>query len=149
MDEDCADLLQVRVGDLDAYLQVQAEKLARIDGAEPISIPGLVTRSGRVAIVPFLQWRDVDLKAHMIERLGSQISVKVCNDAVALASAVCATASETELSDMLLILMSEGVGSASIRLGRVHEGFNGFAGEIGQTVLTGRSQARRPTPFNC
>ena len=125
-------------------IRAAGKKRDRVRGIG-ISVPGLVTRSGRVAIAPFLQWRDVDLKAHMIKRLGLQISVKVCNDAVALASAVCATASETEVSDMLLILMSEGIGSASIRQGRVHEGFNGFAGEIGQTVLD--RQIARSSPY--
>jgi len=100
-----------------------------------ISIPGLVGRDGRVAIAPFLQWRNVDLRTQMTERLGSDINVKVCNDAVALASVICSTASESEISDLLLILMSEGIGSAIIRQGRIVEGFNGYAGEIGQMVM--------------
>ncbi len=112
-----------------------------------ISIPGLVGRTGRVAIAPFLQWRDVDLKAHMTDRLGPEISVKVCNDAVALASAICATASDTEVADMLLILMSEGIGSAMIRQGRVVEGFNGYAGEIGQTVMPSPIANSSPQTF--
>jgi predicted NBD/HSP70 family sugar kinase len=100
-----------------------------------VSIPGLVGRDGRVAVAPFLEWRDVDLKTKLTERLGTDFNVRVCNDAVAVASAVCAAASETDISDLLLILMSEGIGSAIIRQGRVAEGFNGYAGEIGQMVM--------------
>lgn len=112
-----------------------------------ISIPGLVGRTGRVAIAPFLEWRDIDLRAHMTERLGPEISVKICNDAVALGSAICASASDVEVSDMLLILMSEGIGSAMIRQGRVVEGFNGYAGEIGQTVLASQTASSSPHTF--
>ncbi len=100
-----------------------------------VSIPGLVGRDGRVAIAPFLDWREVDLKMLLTERLGSDFKIRLCNDAVALANAVSSSASEAETRDMLLILMSEGIGSAIVRQGRVVDGFNGYAGEIGQMVM--------------
>ena len=104
-----------------------------------VSIPGLVARDGRVAIAPFLEWRAVDLKTSLEQQLGSDIGITICNDAVALASVVCAAAPEAEMSDLLLILLSEGIGSAMIRQGRVSDGFNGYAGEIGQMVLGPRA----------
>ena len=127
-------------------IRAAGKKRDRVRGIG-ISIPGLVGRTGRVAIAPFLQWRDVDIKVHMTDRLGPEISVKVCNDAVALASAICATASDIEVADMLLILMSEGIGSAMIRQGRVVEGFNGYAGEIGQTVIPSQIANSSPQTF--
>jgi predicted NBD/HSP70 family sugar kinase len=100
-----------------------------------VSVPGLVGRDGCVAVAPFLEWHNVDLKALLTERLGAGLAIRICNDAVALAHAVCSTTSATETQDLLLILMSEGIGSAFVRQGRVVEGHNGYAGEIGQMVM--------------
>ncbi|TIV65202.1 MAG: ROK family protein, partial [Mesorhizobium sp.] len=41
-----------------------------------------------------------------------------------------------ETEDMLVVLLSEGIGAAIIRNGRVAEGVGGFAGEIGHMVLS-------------
>jgi predicted NBD/HSP70 family sugar kinase len=100
-----------------------------------VSIPGLVGRDGHVAIAPFLEWRNVDLKMLLTARLGTDLKIRLCNDAVALASAVCSSADEADTRDMLLILMSEGIGSAIVRQGRVVDGFSGYAGEIGQMIM--------------
>ncbi len=62
-------------------------------------------------------------------------TIRVCNDAVAVANAICATASPKDVEDVLLVLLSEGIGSAWIRQGSVVEGANGFAGEIGQMIM--------------
>ncbi len=48
---------------------------------------------------------------------------------------ICATASLEDVEDVLLVLLSEGIGSAWIRQGSVVEGANGFAGEIGQMIM--------------
>ena len=100
-----------------------------------VSVPGLVGRGGRIALAPFLGWRNVDLKSMLTRRLGKDANIRVCNDAVAVASAICSAGSETEVSDLLLILISEGIGSALIRNGVVIDGFNGYAGEIGQMIM--------------
>ena len=112
-----------------------------------VSVPGLVGRDGRVAVAPFLGWRNVDLKSMLSERLGADANIRVCNDAVALASAVCSAANETEVADLLLILISEGIGSAMIRNGIVVEGFNGYAGEIGQTIMAPNLASPESTTF--
>lgn len=100
-----------------------------------VSVPGLVGRDGRVAIAPFLGWKDIDLRLLLSERLGAEVDIRVCNDAVAVASAFCAVADRAEALDLLLVLMSEGIGSAIVRQGQVIDGFNGYAGEIGQMVM--------------
>jgi len=71
----------------------------------------------------------------LTERLGQGVNVRLCNDAAAAASAICSAANEMEASDLLLILISEGIGGTIVRNGSVVEGFNGFSGEIGQMVM--------------
>lgn len=104
-----------------------------------VAVPGLIGRDGRVVVAPLLGWRGIDLKGLLAARLPEAETIRVCNDAVAVANAICATASPADVEDLLLVLMSEGIGSAWIRQGSVVEGANGFAGEIGQMIMA-------PTP---
>ena len=100
-----------------------------------VAVPGLVDREGRIRNAPLLEWRDVDLQSRLKSGLDTPAEVRICNDAVALACAVCATATEAEKGEFLLVLMSEGIGSALVRDGKVIEGANGYAGEIGQLTM--------------
>lgn len=100
-----------------------------------VSIPGLVNRDGCVVVAPLLGWRGVDVKALLRAALPEIDDIRICNDAVAVGSAICANAAEGEMEDVLLVLISEGIGSVAIRQGRVVEGHNGFAGEIGQMIM--------------
>ncbi len=104
-----------------------------------VSVPGLIGRDGRVVVAPLLGWRSIDLKGLLGARLPEAERIRVCNDAVSVANAICATASPKGVEDVLLVLLSEGIGSAWIRQGSVVEGANGFAGEIGQMIMA-------PTP---
>lgn len=111
-----------------------------------ISIPGLVDRRGFIKSAPFLEWRDVDLRGRLRTRFGEGLEIRVCNDAVALARAICATAGEADTREFLTVLMSEGIGSALVQQGRVVEGANGYAGELGQMVMAATcGQGRRDT----
>jgi predicted NBD/HSP70 family sugar kinase len=76
----------------------------------------------------------------MSTALDGGYKVHICNDAVALASAVAADAVEQDLSDVLLILLAQGIGSAHLRQGRVVEGAHGLGGEIGHMVLGNQPQ---------
>jgi predicted NBD/HSP70 family sugar kinase len=110
-----------------------------------VSIPGIV-KSGCVISAPWLGWNDVDVRAELSKRIKWRLPVEVCNDAVALASAVRAEAGDSEMQDVLLILLAQGIGSAHIRQGRIVEGAHGFAGEIGHMVMGARaSQADTDT----
>jgi predicted NBD/HSP70 family sugar kinase len=115
-------------------IQTLGRRRNRVRGVG-VSVPGLIGRDGRVAIAPLLEWQDLDLRALLDARLKTDLNVRICNDAVALASAVCSSTSDAETQDLLLILLSEGIGSAIVREGRVVEGFNGYAGEIGQMIM--------------
>lgn len=136
-----------------ARLTTMAERVMRRAGTNRdrirgigISIPGLVDRRGFIKSAPFLEWRDVDLCGRLRTRFGEGLEIRACNDAVALARAICATAGEADTREFLTVLMSEGIGSALVQQGRVVEGANGYAGELGQMVMaTTCGQGRRET----
>jgi predicted NBD/HSP70 family sugar kinase len=99
-----------------------------------VSIPGIV-REGRVVSAPWLNWRDIDLATPLALHSKPYVKIQICNDAVALASAVRAEAAESELDDVLLLLLAQGIGSALIRQGKVVKGAHGLGGEVGHMVM--------------
>jgi predicted NBD/HSP70 family sugar kinase len=100
-----------------------------------VSAPGLVDRSGRVVVAPFLRWHDVPLKQLLDGRKDLPWPVTVCNDAVAFANAERAVANERDAQNMLLFLLTEGLGGAIVQRGQIFEGAHGYAGELGHMVM--------------
>ena len=100
-----------------------------------VSVPGLVDRSGKVVVAPFLGWYNVPLKQLMSERDEIAWPVTVLNDAVAFAHAERTMARELDTQNMLLMLLSEGLGGAIVQRGQILEGANGYAGELGHMVM--------------
>jgi predicted NBD/HSP70 family sugar kinase len=100
-----------------------------------VSVPGLVDRSGRVVVAPFLRWRDVPLKQILSARDDLPWAITVCNDAVAFANAERTIAREQDAQNMLLILLTEGLGGAIVQRGQIFEGARGYAGELGHMVM--------------
>lgn len=100
-----------------------------------VSVPGLVDRSGRVVVAPFLGWYNVPLRKLMSERAEITWPVTVLNDANAFAHAERTMASELDTQNMLLLLLSEGLGGAIVQRGQILEGAHGYAGELGHMVM--------------
>ena len=100
-----------------------------------ISIPGIVDKLGGVVSAPGLEWNDIDLRSRLRKRMKARWQIQVCNDTFAFASAVRAQAANGDMEDVLLVLLAEGIGGAQIRQGRIVDGSNGFAGEIGHMVM--------------
>ncbi|MBX5230409.1 ROK family transcriptional regulator [Rhizobium sp. NLR9b] len=117
-------------------VDVSKVRASRVRGV-CISAPGIV-RDGKIISAPWLSWRDVDVVSAMSEAMKPSLPLQICNDAVALASAVAADSSESDLSDVLLLLLAQGIGSAHLRQGRVVEGAHGLGGEVGHMVMGGR-----------
>ena len=118
------------------------EQLMAARGIDPkqiygmcVSAPGLVDQAGRIVVAPFLRWRDVPLKQLLTDRPELPWPVTVCNDAVAFANAELAVAGEDEAQNMLLILLSEGLGGAIVQRGQIFQGAHGYAGELGHMVM--------------
>lgn len=122
------------VADLSRRLVIGASVPADLVRGVGVSIPGIVDRSGIVASARLLGWQETDLASMIAENLGAPWPIQICNDAVALASAVGAL-DTGQSPDILVLLLSEGIGSALIRNGQISEGASGFAGEVGHMVL--------------
>ncbi|WP_448951460.1 ROK family protein [Labrys neptuniae] len=111
-----------------------------------IAIPGIV-KNGVVISAPALEWQDVDLQTQLVAQMKDRWPIEVCNDAVALVSAVRADAADTDMQDVLLLLLAQGIGSARIRHGRIAEGAQGFAGEVGHMIMGPRASLRHSQTF--
>ena len=112
--------------------------VAQRDGAPAsalgLAVPGLVDEArGVVYRSPNLKLQDVELGRILQDRL--RLPVFLVHDATAGALAEYATGVGRNVSDMLLVVMGLGVGSAVISGGRVLRGAHGAAGEIGHISL--------------
>jgi predicted NBD/HSP70 family sugar kinase len=124
-----------------AALADMARRLVAEAGVDPdlirgvgLSVPGTIDHDGAVVFAPHLGWEDVGIRAQLTRELGRPWPIRICNDAVALAAAVGALNS-SDAQNLLIILLSEGVGGAIVNKGQVLEGTSGFAGEIGHMIL--------------
>ncbi|MGI8906642.1 MAG: ROK family transcriptional regulator [Candidatus Sumerlaeaceae bacterium] len=100
-----------------------------------VSLPGRVNReTNRLAIAPNLGWRDVDVKTP-IER-ATKLPVEVENAANA-----CALAENyfgehgAEIDNLVVVTVSEGIGTGIIVNGQLIRGSSGMAGEFGHVVI--------------
>jgi len=107
----------------------------RISGVG-VAIPGLVDRDGTVVNAPFLEWRRFPIRDRLAAALPPDWLVRIQNDASAFAAAERAAGLNFESEDLLLVLMTEGIGGALVREGKVVGGGHGYAGEIGHTIVT-------------
>jgi predicted NBD/HSP70 family sugar kinase len=130
-------------GELLKEARVPAKRLAGIG----ISVPGIVSRSGRVLSAPYLGWLDFDLQPQLSKELKSKWPVRVINDAAAFANSVLAERPEGDLADALVVLLAEGIGSSQLRQGQVVSGAHGFAGEIGHMIFGVNSTTATPETF--
>jgi predicted NBD/HSP70 family sugar kinase len=103
-----------------------------------VSVPGIVSRAGRVIIPSVPKWQGIDLKALVSARLPKYWLLKICNNAAAVAFSLCESLTEADRQDFLFILLSQGVGSALVRHSKVEKGSHGFAGEIGHLIMNPR-----------
>lgn len=107
-----------------------------------VSVPGIVSNTGRVIIPSIPILRGVDLKAILSERVPKYWVLKICNNAAAVAFSLSESLGITDRQDFLFILLSQGVGSALVRNGKVEKGSHGFAGEIGHWIMRPRISLR-------
>jgi predicted NBD/HSP70 family sugar kinase len=117
-----------------ALIGEQDVRLERIYGMA-VSVPGIVSRAGRVIIPSIPKLRGFDLKALLLALLPQYWVLEICNNAAAVAFALWESLGEADQQDFLFILLSQGVGSALVRNGKVEKGSHGFAGEIGHLIM--------------
>lgn len=107
-----------------------------------VSVPAIVSNTGRAIIPSIPLWRGVDLKAMLSERVPKHWKLKICNNAAAGAFSLCESLGVADQQDFLFILLSDGVGSALVRNGKVEKGSHGFAGEMGYCMMSPRISPR-------
>ena len=99
-----------------------------------ISAPSGNFRTGCIENSPNMPWKGViPLAAMLRDRLG--LAVALANDAHVVALGEQAFGSGHGMKDFVVITLGHGVGSCIFSNGKVHLGFDGYAGEIGHTCV--------------
>ncbi len=102
-----------------------------------ITVPGGVDHPGqRLVSAANLGWRDVDLKGPVERATG--IAVELENAANACAVAEASTGGHPEYRDLIVVTVSEGIGTGIISGGRLVRGASGLAGEFGHVSFDDR-----------
>lgn len=111
------------------------EKSGNPDGIRSVGIsaPSGNFNTGCMENSPNLPWKGiVPLAAMLRDRLG--LAVAVDNNANAIAMAEHAFGAAHGMKDFVLVNLGSGMGSCIFSHGNIHQGTNGFAGEIGHTT---------------
>lgn len=99
-----------------------------------ISSPSASFITGSIVNAPNLPWKGVIPVAAMLrDRLG--LAVAMANDAHISALGEHAFGSAHGMKDFIVINLGVGLGSCFFSAGREHQGFEGFAGEVGHTTI--------------
>lgn len=97
-----------------------------------ISMPGIITPSGRVTIPGSRRWSDIPFQSMLEDAAPDGRIIRCSNDAVAFALGHSDQLSATDKDSMFFVLLtSAGIGSVHMRNGVVDRGVQGIAGEIG------------------
>ncbi len=103
-----------------------------------VGTPGVVSR-GVVSRADNLGFRDLPLAEKLAALTGKPVTVR--NDGNAAALGEWAAGAGRGCSSLVMVTLGTGVGGGIVIGGRIHEGFNGAAGEIGH--ITVRAGGRR------
>jgi predicted NBD/HSP70 family sugar kinase len=99
-----------------------------------ISLPGRFDQStGRLMFAPNLKWRDFDLRAPLVKATGLEVEMENAANACVLA-AVWFDRIE-ECKNLVVVTVSEGIGTGILANGQLVRGLAGMAGEFGHVPL--------------
>jgi predicted NBD/HSP70 family sugar kinase len=100
-----------------------------------ISVPGRIDlASHRLAFAPNLHWRNVDLETPLRKMTGLTVEVENAANACALTELWSGRHGE-ELSNLIAVTVSEGIGVGMIMDGQLLRGAQGISGEFGHVSL--------------
>jgi DNA-binding MarR family transcriptional regulator len=121
-----------------------------------ISLPGRFDEATqRVVFAPNLNWRAFDLKSAIESATGMRVDLENAANACVLAEIWFGHAEK--IRDMVVVTISEGVGTGIFANGQLTQGLNGMSGEFGHApldpngvrrALAGAGVAGRFTPRN-
>ena len=99
-----------------------------------ISVPGRVDAvTGRIVFAPNLKWPEFDLKGPLEDATGMQVYMENAANACLLAEAW--FGSGEIANDMVVVTVSEGIGTGLFMNHHLVKGFRGVAGEFGHVPL--------------
>lgn len=128
--DDATELVATIVGVLDELGEGVASSLP-----VGLGMAGLVDREGRLRYGPNVGVRDVPLAALLAAALGPERVVRVVNDASAAVVGEHRAGAARGHRDVVMFTLGTGVGGGAIVDGRLVEGANGFAGELGHLII--------------
>jgi predicted NBD/HSP70 family sugar kinase len=101
-----------------------------------VSVPGTVHRhTGHIGVAPNLSWHDVPFGAQLAELAPPGLTLAVGNDADLGVLAEHHRGAARDIDDVVFLLGRVGIGAGIIANGRPLPGNDGYAGEIGHTVV--------------
>jgi glucokinase len=101
-----------------------------------VGCPGMVDRRGKVHFSPNLHCVDgVDLRAELVRRRPPGSDTFVYNDATSACWAEYTRGAARGARTAVMVTLGTGIGSGLVMDGRLSEGANGFAGEVGHVVI--------------
>jgi predicted NBD/HSP70 family sugar kinase len=99
-----------------------------------ISLPGRIdVKSQKLCFAPNLHWRNVDIKTPLSRASGLEVEIENAANACALAEAWFGPNEITH--DLVVVTVSEGIGTGLFMNGQLVQGPGGMAGEFGHATL--------------
>jgi len=99
-----------------------------------VSVPGrYIPGSNRLVFAPNLGWRDVDIRTPLTKATGLEVEIE--NAATACALAAVWFDHMEKARNLVVVTVSEGVGTGILLNGQIVRGVNGMAGEFGHVPL--------------
>jgi len=99
-----------------------------------ISLPGRIdSKSQKLCFAPNLHWRNLDIKTPLTRATGLEVELENAANACALAEAWFGPNDSTR--DLVVVTVSEGIGTGLFMNGQLVRGPDGMAGEFGHTTL--------------
>ncbi|HXA51058.1 MAG TPA: ROK family transcriptional regulator [Candidatus Acidoferrum sp.] len=112
---------------------MQASQGKMIEGVG-ISLPGRFDHAqDRLVFAPNLNWQDLDIRNPIVEATGLDVELENAANACVLA-AVWGEHSDS-VGDLVVVTVSEGIGTGVLANGQLVRGLNGMAGEFGHVPL--------------
>lgn len=108
-----------------------------------LGVPGLVDAgTGRLLFAPNLNWRDIDLRRLVEDKVDAPVYVMNEANQAALGESYFGAGVDSDY--MLYVSFGIGIGGGIVTTGKLVEGATGFAGEVGHMTV-----ARDGLPCNC
>ncbi len=99
-----------------------------------VAVPGFVDSfTGLVRFLPNYQWRDIDFKEILFQKL--QIPVYIDNSANSLTLTEQWFGKGQDVDNFIVVNLAHGVGIGIVVNGQLYVGYSGIAGEFGHTII--------------